>query len=194
MIRHRTMRVLVMVMTAGAIACGGDAEPEVTESAEPAASSPGTEPASAPNEVVVDMREVPWAVDLQVNLDDMILQRSGLYVQVLAEGQGRASAPGDSMGVHYRVWLPNGSLLDASYDHTPPEPLPMVLGVTPLIAGWTQGVTSMRVGEKRRLAVPYELGYGAAGRSGVPPYSPLLFEVELMSLVEGVAPTPDGGQ
>jgi FKBP-type peptidyl-prolyl cis-trans isomerase len=70
----------------------------------------------------------------------------------------------------------------------------MVLGVTQLIVGWTQGVSSMRVGERRRLVVPFDLAYGPAGRPGVPPYSPLLFELELMSLVEGELPAPDGGQ
>ena len=55
----------------------------------------------------------------------------------------------------------------------------MVLGRTQLIDGWTEGVTGMRLGEKRRLVVPYQLAYGAAGRPGVPPNSNLVFEVEL---------------
>jgi hypothetical protein len=186
-----TLRAATLLVAAASIACGAEAEPEPADS--PDATAEPTVVAD-PTAVVVDLKDVPWAVDLAVNLDEMSLQQTGLYVQVLAEGQGPRSTPGDSMGVHYRVWLPNGSLLDASYDHTPPEPLPMVLGVTQLIDGWTQGVSSMRVGERRRLVVPFDLAYGPAGRPGVPPYSPLLFELELMSLVEGELPAPDGGQ
>ena len=82
--------------------------------------------------------------------------------------------------IAYTVWLPDGSKLDSSFDHTPPEPLPMILNETSLIAGWTEGVTGMRLGEKRRLVVPFDLAYGVAGRPPrVPPYTALLFEVEL---------------
>ncbi|MFV1988698.1 MAG: FKBP-type peptidyl-prolyl cis-trans isomerase [Gemmatimonadota bacterium] len=199
MIGHRalrglTLRGLTLMSAFGLAGCtgdAGDAEPEPSESTEPSA----TQPAPDPTEVVVDLRDVPWAVDLEVNLDDMIRQKTGLYLQVLAEGQGPRSSPGDSLQVHYRVWLPNGVLLDASYDHDPPEPLGMILGVDPLIDGWTQGVSSMRVGERRRLAIPYEMAYGRAGRRGspgVPPYSPLLFEVELVGLKAGELPTQTG--
>jgi peptidylprolyl isomerase len=84
------------------------------------------------------------------------------------------------MGVDYTVWLSDGSKLDSSFDHQPPGPLAMTLGRTRLIDGWTEGVTGMRVGERRRLVVPYELAYGAAGRPPqVPPHSTLIFEVEL---------------
>jgi hypothetical protein len=184
MIGHRTLRGLALMMAFGLAGCAGDAEPDAAGRAE----TPATETERDPTEVSVDLRDVPWAVALEVNLDDMIPQESGLYVQVLAEGRGPRSTPGDSMGVHYRVWLPNGSLLDASFDHSPPEPLPLMLGVTSLIDGWTQGVSSMRVGERRRLVLPYDLAYGPAGRRGVPPYSPLLFEIELVSLKEGELP------
>ncbi|MDH3733283.1 MAG: FKBP-type peptidyl-prolyl cis-trans isomerase [Gemmatimonadota bacterium] len=190
-------RPLTAVLIIGTIACGGDQDsagdqPDDLPSAdaEPAAE---VAPAAAPDprEVVIDLRDVPWAVPLEVNLDDMILQQSGLYVQVLAEGTGPRATPGDSMDVHYHLWLPNGQTVDASRSHSPPDPLPMVLGVTSLIDGWAQGVMGMRVGERRRLVLPHELGYGPGGRPPIPPYSPLLFEVELMSLVPG--DLPEGG-
>ncbi len=186
MIGHRTIRGLALMAAFALTGCAGDAEQDAANSAE----APVTQLEPDPTVVSVDLRDVPWAVDLEVNLDDMIRQGTGLYVQVLAEGRGPRSTPGDSLGVHYRVWLPNGTLLDSSFDHDPPQPLPMKLGVTPLVDGWTQGVSSMRVGERRRLAVPYQMAYGAAGRLGVPPYSPLLFEIELMSLKEGEMPAP----
>lgn len=141
--------------------------------------TPADDPAASSNEPITDVREVPWSADLGVDLDAMELRPSGLYVQVLAEGSGPPATEGDSMAIHYTVWLPDGSTLDASRAHDPSAPLPMALGETPLIDGWVEGVTGMRVGERRRLVVPYDLAYGARGRPGVPPYTPLLFEVEL---------------
>jgi FKBP-type peptidyl-prolyl cis-trans isomerase len=131
------------------------------------------------SEPVTDPREVAFAPELQVDLEAMELQESGLYVQVLREGDGPPAAAGDVMGVDYTVWLPSGEKLDSSFDHQPPQPLQMILEETTLIAGWTEGVTGMRLGEKRRLVVPFDLAYGASGRPGVPPYTTLVFEVEL---------------
>lgn len=123
--------------------------------------------------------DVTFAPELGVDLDAMSLRESGLYVQVLREGEGPQAVAGDQMGIHYTVWLTDGSKLDSSYDHQPPGPYPTVLGVTPLIDGWNEGVTGMRQGEKRRLVVPYQLGYGQNGRPGVPGYATLVFDVEL---------------
>jgi FKBP-type peptidyl-prolyl cis-trans isomerase len=132
--------------------------------------------------------DVDFAADLAVDLDAMSLQQSGLYIQVLKEGEGPQAAPGDQMRVHYTVWLSDGSKLDSSFDHQPPEPYGLVLGVTPLIDGWVEGVTGMRLGEKRRLVVPYDLGYGPGGRPpAIPAYSTLVFEVELAAHAPAVA-------
>lgn len=129
---------------------------------------------------VTDVREVAFAPALGVDLASMNRQASGLYIQVLEAGEGPPAAPGDSMGVDYTVWLPHGGKLDSSFDHPTPAPLPMVLGQTRLIDGWSEGVTGMRQGEKRKLVVPYDLAYGAGGRPPqVPPYSALVFEVTL---------------
>lgn len=161
------------------LACADRPDASAGEGAE--ASEPAAAESDAPAaEPITDVGEVSWAPALEVNLDAMERRPSGLYVQVLAEGSGPPAAEGDSMWVHYTVWLPDGSTLDASRAHDPPEPLPMVLGQTPLIDGWVEGVTGMRQGERRRLVLPYDLAYGARGRPpAVPPYTPLLFEVEL---------------
>ena len=124
--------------------------------------------------------EVTYAPELGVDLEAMTLRESGLYVQVLEDGEGPEAAPGDILGVDYTVWLIDGTRLDSSFDHEPAEPLTMVLGRTRLIDGWTEGVTGMRLGEKRRLVVPYQLAYGERGRPPkLPPYSTLVFELEL---------------
>jgi FKBP-type peptidyl-prolyl cis-trans isomerase FkpA len=157
-------------------ACAGTAD----TSAQSDAAAPQEAPAiENPQAVGLAPSDVTFAAELAVDLESMSLQESGLYIQVLEEGDGPAAAPGDGLGVDYTVWLSDGSKLDSSFDHQPPAPLPMVLGRTQLIDGWTEGVTGMRLGEKRRLVVPYQLAYGAAGRAGVPPYSNLVFEVEL---------------
>lgn len=180
-----TLAAAALLAAATVFACGaGD------ESAD--ASQPATDTTLAerslepPGGGGIDLHDVPWAVNLGVDLDAMIRRPSGLYVQVLAEGRGPQAVRGDSMWVHYRVWLPSGRQIDASYDHDPPEPLDMVLGETPLIDGWVEGVTGMRVGERRRLVIPQQLAYGPQGHpAGIPPYSPLLYEVELVDLRQG---------
>lgn len=157
-------------------ACSGEA-PRVASETGGETATEGEQMASAP---ITDPREIPFAEELQVDLDAMDLQESGLYIQVLQEGEGPPAVAGDTMGVDYTVWLPDGGKLDSSFDHTPAAPLPMILNETRLIAGWTEGVTGMRLGETRRLVVPYDLGYGAAGRPPrVPPYTALVFEVTL---------------
>lgn len=158
------------------VACGGEeGDDAATPSGEPAAE------AATPETPPTDPREVAFAPSLDVDLAAMERRESGLYVQVLEEGEGARAEPGDSMFVHYTVWFADGRQLDSSLDRRPPQPLPMALGETLLIDGWTEGVTGMRVGERRRLVVPYDLGYGEAGRPPrVPPYSTLVFEVERM--------------
>ena len=126
-----------------------------------------------------DPRNVSFAPELGVDLERMDLQESGLYIQVLKNGQGPQAAYGDKLWINYTVWFPDGTKLDSSFDHQPPAPLDLVLGKRPLIEGWNEGVTGMRRGEVRLLVVPYQLAYGERGRPGVPPYSTLVFELEL---------------
>lgn len=175
---------ILSILLAG---CAGETPSADTEAGAVTQAERAAAPSESPAEAATDPRNVEFAPELGIDLDAMEKQLSGLYIQVLAEGEGPAAAPGDAMGVDYTVWLPDGSKLDSSFDHTPPEPLPMVLNETRLIDGWTEGVTGMRLGEKRRLVVPYDLAYGAAGRPGVPPYTTLIFEVELATH------TPAGG-
>ena len=178
-----------------ALACAGDAGEDAEggaedehEAAEAAEATDMAEAAGTPEGVITDLREMTFADELAVDLGAMEETETGLFIQVLQEGSGPPAGYGDEMGVHYTVWLPNGSKVDSSHDHDPPEPLDMVLGSTALIDGWVEGVTGMRMGERRKLVLPYDLAYGPAGRSGIPPYSPLVFEVELAEHI----PTGEG--
>jgi FKBP-type peptidyl-prolyl cis-trans isomerase len=132
-----------------------------------------------------DPRDVEFNPDLGIDLDAMTMSESGLYWTTLREGSGQPTAAGDHMAVHYTGKLADGTVFDSSVDQ---DPLPMVLQETALIAGWTEGVTGMSLGEKRLLVIPPALGYGFSGSPGaIPPNATLIFEVELAEH------TPTGG-
>ncbi len=109
------------------------------------------------------------------------MTESGLQIEKLAEGQGETPKTGDRVSVHYTGWLENGKKFDSSRDRG--QPFVFTLGRGQVIKGWDQGVASMRVGDKVRLTLPPDLGYGARGAGGViPPNATLIFEVELLGI------------
>ena len=122
---------------------------------------------------------VTYAKELDVHLDHMTKQPSGLYVLDIKEGTGPGIAAGQTAQVHYTGWLVNGKQFDSSVGGAPYE---FPVGRGRVIAGWDEGVEGMKKGGKRRLVVPPDLGYGAAGTGGViPPGATLIFDVELIS-------------
>ena len=106
---------------------------------------------------------------------------SGLGYVDLTEGTGPQPKTGDSVRVHYTGWLENGKKFDSSHDRR--EPLVFAVGRGQVIQGWDEGVGSMKVGGKRKLVIPANLGYGSQGAGGViPPNATLIFEVELLGI------------
>ncbi len=106
---------------------------------------------------------------------------SGLQYEDLAVGNGPSPQPGQVVSVHYTGWLDDGKKFDSSLDHGRPFEFP--LGQGRVIKGWDEGVATMKVGGKRRLVIPPELGYGAQGYPPVIPASArLTFEVELLGV------------
>jgi FKBP-type peptidyl-prolyl cis-trans isomerase FkpA len=106
---------------------------------------------------------------------------SGLQYEDLVEGTGQAVKAGDSVQVHYTGWLTDGTKFDSSLDRRSPFTFP--LGAGRVIKGWDEGVAGMKVGGKRKLVIPPQLGYGARGAGGViPPDATLVFEVELLGV------------
>ncbi len=106
---------------------------------------------------------------------------SGLKYEDLIEGAGEAAVAGQQVSVHYSGWLTDGSKFDSSVDRN--QPFSFALGRGMVIPGWDEGVAGMKVGGKRRLTIPPQLGYGAQGAGGViPPNATLVFEVELLGI------------
>jgi peptidylprolyl isomerase len=110
---------------------------------------------------------------------------SGLQIIDSKPGTGASPRTGQTVVVHYTGWLyangAKGKKFDSSVDRN--EPLEFAVGTGRVIRGWDEGVGSMKVGGKRTLIIPPQLGYGASGAGGViPPNATLMFDVELLSL------------
>ncbi len=109
------------------------------------------------------------------------LTASGLRITDLEIGDGAEATAGQTVVVHYRGTLEDGTQFDASYDRGKPFSFP--LGAGRVIKGWDEGVQGMKVGGKRKLVIPPDLGYGARGAGGViPPNATLIFDVELLDI------------
>jgi len=106
---------------------------------------------------------------------------SGLEYWDIKVGTGTTAAPGKQVTVHYTGWLTTGKKFDSSVDRG--QPFMFALGAGQVIKGWDQGVAGMKVGGKRQLRIPPELGYGPRGAGGViPPNATLIFDVELLGV------------
>ena len=107
---------------------------------------------------------------------------SGLQIEKLTAGTGEKPKSGDTVQVHYKGWLQDGTKFDSSVDRG--QPFEFKLGAGKVIRGWDEGVAAMRVGDKVRLTLPPEMGYGARGAGGglIPPNATLIFEVELLGI------------
>ena len=108
---------------------------------------------------------------------------SGLKYEDIVVGTGVSPQPGHQVTVHYTGTLEDGTKFDSSLDRGQPFTFP--IGAGRVIKGWDEGVMTMKVGGKRKLVIPPQLGYGARGAGGViPPNATLVFEVELLDTKE----------
>lgn len=104
---------------------------------------------------------------------------SGLQYEVITMGEGEKPSATTEVTVHYKGTLIDGKTFDSSYDRGQPA----TFGLNQVIPGWTEGLQLMPVGSKFKFYIPYQLAYGERGAGGsIPPYSALIFEVELISM------------
>ncbi|MFV3406058.1 MULTISPECIES: FKBP-type peptidyl-prolyl cis-trans isomerase [Pseudomonas] len=106
---------------------------------------------------------------------------SELHITDLQEGDGKAVVKGALITTQYTGWLADGSEFDSSWSRG--KPFQCVIGTGRVIKGWDQGLMGMRVGGKRRLQVPAQLGYGERSVGSIPPNSDLTFEIELLEVL-----------
>ncbi len=122
-----------------------------------------------------------FSADLGIDTTALTRTSSGLRYADVTKGQGDEASPGRTATVHYTGWLTDGKKFDSSRDHG--EPFTFTIGAQQVIAGWDEGVAGMRVGGRRKLVIPPDLGYGAAGAPpDIPPNAVLVFDVELMDV------------
>jgi FKBP-type peptidyl-prolyl cis-trans isomerase FkpA len=133
---------------------------------------------SEPDDRWARPENIQFAAALNVDLAQMTLTSSGLYLQDLKVGEGRAASAGDSVRVHYTGWLPDGTVFDNSYERN--QPITFMLGVGLVIPGWDEGLIGMRPGGRRKLVIKPELAYGRRGKGPIPPLATLVFDVELI--------------
>ena len=115
---------------------------------------------------------------------DTLVTESGLKYFDYVVGEGDLPVKGKKVTVHYTGWLTNGTQFDSSVDRK--RPFEFTLGAGEVIKGWDEGVASMRVGGKRQLIIPPELGYGnkSVGGGLIPANSTLIFDVELLKVAK----------
>lgn len=119
----------------------------------------------------------PWGY----NEDEVETKESGLQYVIQEEGSGEQPSEGDMISVHYAGFLEDDSLFDSSYLRD--QPFEFQVGTGQVISGWDEGLMDMKVGEKRTLIIPSELGYGESGAGeSIPPNATLIFDVELLEV------------
>jgi FKBP-type peptidyl-prolyl cis-trans isomerase FkpA len=145
------------LLLAGTFACGGAADRGKTEGS------------------------TSFSAALEVDTTLLTKTPSGLRYQDVKVGEGAQAVPDRTVSVHYTGWLTNGEKFDSSRDRN--QPFGFNLGAGQVIAGWDEGVAGMKVGGRRKLVIPADLGYGTAGAPpDIPPGATLVFDVELLDV------------
>jgi FKBP-type peptidyl-prolyl cis-trans isomerase FklB len=124
--------------------------------------------------------------------EGVVVLPSGLQYKIIKAGKGAIPALTDRVKVHYRGMLIDGTEFDTSHKKDKDEPV--VFALTGVINGWTEALSMMPVGSKWMLYIPHELAYGAQQQRQIPPFSALIFEVELLSIEKPIAPENRGNR
>jgi peptidylprolyl isomerase len=162
-----------------------DPPPSAPQNAVPSASAsvlssaPSSSAASAPAPVCAeppDLTKLPGEQPKGTWMTSATcLRYTELVVGTGAQPKSRLS----TVRTHYTGWLPDGTKFDSSVDRGKP----LDIRLSQVVKGWTEGLLGMKVGGKRKLVIPYELGYGDAGKGNIPPKATLIFDVELVDVL-----------
>ena len=121
-------------------------------------------------------------IELDKHSKGFKITKSGLRYQIINEGSGISPEKNNTVCVHYKGQLIDGTVFDSSYKRN--QPIEFKLGVGQVISGWDEGIALLKVGDKARFVIPSYLAYGSQGAGGViPPNANLIFDVELMKII-----------
>jgi FKBP-type peptidyl-prolyl cis-trans isomerase len=126
----------------------------------------------------VSLENTTFAPSLGVDLSASRATPGGAYIRDTVEGTGAELRDGQTVGMYYTGYLADGTRFDG---RSSGEPFSFQLGAGRVIRGWDEGLQGMKVGGKRQIVIPAELGYGARGIGPIPPNSVLVFDVEARS-------------
>lgn len=118
--------------------------------------------------------------DVQVTTSTKKMDTKGLIITDVVEGTGAVAEKGKTLSMQYKGTLEDGTEFDSSYKRN--QPFEFTLGAGQVIKGWDEGIVGMKVGGKRKLVIPAEMGYGEYGQGPIPPNATLIFEVELVDV------------
>ena len=114
-------------------------------------------------------------------IESVVVTNSGLQYQVISEGKenGKSPTANDFVRCNYKGMFINGQIFDSTYL----DGNPALFKLSNVIRGWVEGLQYMKEGDRFRFVIPYDLGYGASGYATIPPYSTLIFDVELLEVL-----------
>jgi peptidylprolyl isomerase len=137
---------------------------------------------NTPNVAAAVSQSTPTPSNLiAMDNENQVTTASGLKYVEITEGTGELPAKGQTISVHYTGTLENGKKFDSSRDRN--SAFEFQIGEGQVIKGWDEGLSTMKVGGRRKLIIPAELGYGARGAGGaIPPNATLIFDVELLKI------------
>jgi FKBP-type peptidyl-prolyl cis-trans isomerase len=188
--QNRNLILVVVAAIVAAVALGlvfrglspASAPPAVPVEGQPSTASASTPTPSAPVEAPKAINgRTPPASPTPAPADKLVTTKSGLKYYDIEVGTGPSPEPEGMVTVDYTGWLTDGTMFDSSFKRADPFKFP--IGKHAVIAGWDEGVASMKVGGKRQLQIPGDLAYGSRGKPGrIPPDATLIFDVELKAV------------
>ena len=188
-----TDRLAGLLLAAALLVACGSSTPDTTQNSAPtpvAESEPNTsEPSSGPAAPDGDASEEAGATaaDVPTLSENAVTTESGLQYEDLQIGDGGVAGFNSWVTLDYSIYLEDGTVVDSSYWYD--QSYGFLLGAEQVIAGWEEGIAGMMPGGIRRLVVSPELAYGAEGTEAIPPNSTLIYDIEVLTVLQNPAPT-----